>query len=96
VARPPSRRRPFAATLTVDFIGGPVGEGPCGMAYGGRTVESEHAVLVVVEERANQAGAACTMEGYPRQATVRLARPLEGRAVLEAVQGMPVPVTPAG
>ncbi|WP_189237230.1 hypothetical protein [Planomonospora parontospora] len=81
-------------TLTVDFIGGPVGEGPCGMTYGARAVESEHSVLVVVEGHANQAGAACTSEGYPRRATVRLARPLDGRAVLEAMQGMPVPVTP--
>lgn len=78
-------------TLTAEFIGGRT-TGPCGSGYSARAVESAHAVLVVIEEHPNAWGAVCTAEGYRRQVTVRLARPLAGRAVLEAVGGTPVPV----
>jgi hypothetical protein len=78
-------------TLTVEFIGGKT-TGPCGSDYTARAVESEHAALIVVEKHPHEWGAACTMEGYRRQATVQLSRPLDGRTVLEAMRGMPVPV----
>ncbi|GII81166.1 hypothetical protein Sru01_61480 [Sphaerisporangium rufum] len=66
--------------------------GPCGVDYTGRAVESEHAALIVVAGRPHDDGNLCTAEGYPRQVTLRLDRALGGRAVLEAVEGMPVPV----
>ncbi|MEV7802066.1 hypothetical protein AB0O28_03850 [Microbispora sp. NPDC088329] len=79
-------------TVTAEFIGGST-TGPCGVDYTGRAVESEHAVLIVVEGHPHEYGRLCTAGGYSRQVTLRLNRPLGGRAVLEAVGGMPVPVT---
>ncbi|MGC5016238.1 hypothetical protein ACLQ2R_36205 [Streptosporangium sp. DT93] len=82
-------------TLTAEFIGGRA-TGPCGSDYTARAVESEHAVLIVIEEHPHWRVRACTSEGHLRQATVRLSRPLDGRTVLEAMRGMPVTVEPAG
>lgn len=80
-------------TLTAEYTGGETA-GPCGADYTARVVESEHAVLIVVEKHPHTRwrGRVCTMEGYRRQVTVRLSHALNGRAVLEAVSGMPVPV----
>ncbi|MEU7884441.1 hypothetical protein AB0B54_02975 [Microbispora bryophytorum] len=78
-------------TLTAEFIGGKT-TGPCGSDYTARAVGSAHAALIVVEEHPHERGALCTLEGYRRQVTVRLSRPLGMRAVLEAMGGMPVPV----
>jgi hypothetical protein len=82
-------------TLTVEFVGG-VFKGPCGMDYTARAVESNHAALVVVEPHRLGSQEMCSAVGVGRTATVQLNRPLGGRAVLEAMSGMPVPVGPAG
>lgn len=81
-------------TLTVEFVGA-LSAGACGADYTARAVESEHAVLIVVEEHPHvHVGArACTAVGILNQVTVRLSRPLGERAVLEAERGMPVPST---
>ncbi|GAA4593560.1 hypothetical protein GCM10023194_58120 [Planotetraspora phitsanulokensis] len=77
-------------TLSAEFVGRK-STGGCGADYTARAVESEHAALILVEEHL-QAGEACTDVGYRRRVTVRLNRPLGGRAVLEAMTGTPVPV----
>ncbi|WP_328474128.1 hypothetical protein OHA21_14345 [Actinoplanes sp. NBC_00393] len=79
--------------LTVSFTGsvGPASE-PCGADYTGRAVESEFAVVVIVVARPHAAGEACRAIGAPRTATVTLDQPLGERAVLEVMQGLPVPV----
>jgi hypothetical protein len=80
--------------LTVSFIGarGP-GSQPCGADYDAEAVESETAVVVIIIEHNNPTPVACAAIGALRTATVRLAAPLGDRAVLEVVQGLPVPVT---
>jgi hypothetical protein len=78
--------------LTVSFTGaaGSAAE-PCGADYIGEAVEGANAVIVIVNIHSN--GGACPDIGYPRTTTVELAGPLGDRAVLEVVQGLPVPVT---
>lgn len=80
-------------TLTVSFTGAKEGDGPCAASYTARAVESGHAAAIIVDEHRNRPGAACTGEGYQRTATLVLSHPLGDRAVLEVVQGQPVPVT---
>lgn len=85
--------------LTVTFTGspGPASE-PCGADYAGSAVESATGVVVIVTETRYvdplpNGATGCTAIGAVRQTTVDLAAPLAGRAVLEVVQGQPVPVT---
>jgi hypothetical protein len=80
--------------LTVTFIGapGPASEG-CGADYTAEAVESSLAVVVIVIEHRNPLSGACSAVGAERTATVQLAVPLGERAVLEVVEGTPVPVT---
>jgi len=82
--------------LTVTFTGAPgTGDKPCGADYTGRAVESMRAVVVIVDERRHADDETCTAIGAVRTATVDLASPLGDRAVLEVMQGLPVPVTKA-
>jgi hypothetical protein len=80
--------------LTVTFTGflRPATE-PCGADYYAEAVESDRAVVVIVIEQAHAVGEICPMVGHPRSAGLNLAKPLGKRAVLEARQGIPVPVT---
>jgi hypothetical protein len=80
--------------LTVSFVGAPKpGSQPCGADYTAEAVESQTAVVVIVIEHRNATPGACTLMGAMRTATVQLASPLGDRAVLEVMQGLPVPVT---
>lgn len=83
-----------ARDLTVRFTGapGPASQ-PCGADYTARAVESANAVVVIVIEHPHPHDGACLLLGAARDATVELAAPLGERAVLEVVQGLPVPVT---
>jgi hypothetical protein len=75
-------------TLTAEFIGAQT-TGPCGADYTARAVESAHAALIVVEEHPHERGSSwdCLDVGYRRQVVVRLSRPMDQRAVLEAMRG---------
>ena len=68
---------------------------PCGMDYSAEAVEGANAVVVIVKSRPYAENQICTLVGYPRTAPVALARPLGERAVLEVMQGLPVPVKTA-
>lgn len=82
--------------LKVFFTGPPGGaDEPCGADYAAEAMESTTAVVVtVLEYRAADPpeGTACTSVGAPRTATAQLDRPLDGRTILDAVRGDPVPV----
>jgi hypothetical protein len=79
--------------LTVAFVGAPrPGDQACGEDYTAEAVESDLAVVVIVTRHPHEVIGACTAVGAPRTATVELAAPLGKRAVLEAQQGLPVPV----
>ena len=81
--------------LTVTFTGAPdPGDRPCGADYSAQAVESASAVVVIVIEHPHAPGETCTMVGASRTTTVDLAAPLGERAVLDVVQGIPVPVVP--
>ena len=74
--------------LTVSVQGGGCGRGPTGV----RTLESRHAVVVIVTETGSfDAGRPCPAMGTVGLFGVTLAGPLGGRAVLTAV-GAPVPL----
>jgi hypothetical protein len=80
--------------LTVAFTGAPKpGDQPCGEDYTAEAVESDLAVVVIVTRHPHVTVGACTSLGAQRTATLTLAAPLGGRAVLEVQQGSPVPVT---
>jgi hypothetical protein len=80
-------------TLTVSFTGakGPATE-PCGVDYYAEAVESEKAVVVIIISQPHAADEICTLVGFSRSEMVKLAKPLGTRAVLEAREGLPVPV----
>ncbi|XVU20744.1 hypothetical protein ACQPZJ_26100 [Actinoplanes sp. CA-054009] len=79
-------------TVTVTGLRGPASE-PCGADYSVRALESAHAVVVMVEERRHADDEICTMAGFTRTATVELAAPLGGRAILDVQLGAPVPLS---
>jgi len=80
--------------LTVSFIGAPDGaDKPCGADYTAEAVESELAVVVIVNEKRNPTPGACAAVGAIRTAKVTLEAVLGNRAVLEVQQGLPVAVT---
>ncbi|MFU8870416.1 hypothetical protein [Micromonospora sp. SL4-19] len=83
--------------LTVAFTGSPEpGSKPCGADYRAEAVESANAVVVIVIEKRHGFGESCADVGARRTATVDLAQPLGGRAVLDVQQGMPVALTVTG
>ena len=80
--------------LTVTFTGAPdSGDKPCGADYSGQAIESATAIVVIVTEHPNPSPVGCRLVGARRTASVALAAPLAGRAVLDISQGLPVSVT---
>jgi hypothetical protein len=89
-----ARLGPDGRRLTVSFTGSPrTAAEPCGIDYTGEAVESDTAVVVIVRAHPHAENETCEMIGAERTATVQLAAPLGERAVLEVMQGTPVPVT---
>lgn len=85
---------PDSRKLTVSFIGAPeTADKRCGADYTAEAVESDLALVVIIEVHANQAPGACQAIGAIRTARVSLAEPLGERVVLEVTQGLPVAVT---
>jgi len=78
-----------AGGLTATFSAGR----PCGEDYTGGAVESDLAVVFIVVTHRNPMPASCLGDGISRTARVALAQPLGGRAVVEVMQRLPVPVT---
>ncbi len=85
--------------LRVGLTGARAGaDTPCGEDYTAETVESDLAVVVIIdvvtyaELHPGQGEMACNLIGYFRTATVELAAPLGDRAVLEVREGLPVRV----
>jgi hypothetical protein len=62
--------------------------------YVAEAVESELAIVVIIDRKATQSSCA-RLVGASREMTVTLADPLGKRAVLEVRQGLPVPVNPS-
>lgn len=84
--------------LTVTFVASPDGaDKPCGADYTAEAVESELAVVVIVQEHPydgpRESGLACDLVGAIRTAKVTLEAPLGNRVVLDVQQGLPVSVT---
>jgi hypothetical protein len=79
--------------IQVSFVGAPDdGSKPCGADYTAEAVESDLAVVVIVEEHRNPTPGACTLVGAIRIVAFRLESRLGDRAVLEVLQGLPVSV----
>ena len=84
--------------LTVSFVGAPDGaDKPCGEDYTAEAVESDLAVVIIVEGHPYDGPApsnlGCRLVGALRTAKVTLEKPLGKRVVLEVQQGLPVSVT---
>jgi hypothetical protein len=85
---------PDGRSLTLGFVGGPDEPTPCGIAYTASAEESATAVVIVLHQRPQRkAGGevACSLAGYPRTVTVRLATAL-GARVLLTPYGVPMQV----
>ncbi len=81
------------SALVVRFVGAPdAADKPCGEDYTAEALESDLAAVVIVTSHPNGAAVACALVGAYRTATVRLAKPLGARTVLEYNEGRPVPV----
>ena len=88
---------PADRTLTVRFVGGPSGTGPCSDQYTLGTAESEEAVALLVNEKKSMSNAgssrvACTAKGVPRQLTLTLSERLGARVVVDAGNGSAIAV----
>jgi hypothetical protein len=73
--------------LTFGFAGSHAGTGPCDAEYRSGVAESLSAVAVSVQAIRGQVPAGsvmCDLVAYPRSVTVTLARPLNGRIVVDA------------
>ncbi|HTK44617.1 MAG TPA: hypothetical protein VL749_04640 [Patescibacteria group bacterium] len=84
--------------LTVSFIGASDGaDKACGADYTTEAVESDLAVVIIVEEHPSKIqlgpNVGCMRSGVLRTAVVKLDDVLGDRAVLEVKQGLPVSVT---
>jgi hypothetical protein len=83
--------------LTIQFVGGEPGNGPCAVNYTGRTDETALTVTVHITEHPSRATAppnvGCTLVGIGRTLTLSLHKPLSDRLVLAG--GSVVPVTTA-
>jgi hypothetical protein len=76
--------------LTVTYVGG------CGADYGVEAVESDLAIVVIVDEVPNTRNSGgCDLVGHTKTTVLTLADALGKRAVLEVRQGLPVPVNPS-
>jgi len=87
-----------AKKLTVSFTGAKAGaDQACGADYTAEAVESELAVVIIIEEHRSKVAlgpnVGCTLVGFIRTAVVKLHDALGDRAVLEIKQGLPVLVT---
>ncbi|MEU1684108.1 hypothetical protein [Micromonospora sp. NPDC005707] len=83
--------------MTVTFTGAPgFSSKACGADYSAIAVESDLAVVVIVIEYRHAKDEVCLAIGAPRNATLKLSRPLGERAVLEVTQGLPVELTITG
>lgn len=91
--------------LTVSFTGAAPGNGPCERDYDVEAIESDNAVVVVLEGRPRNLleqlhlqfdTELCLLIGYPRTATVTLDQPVRDRAVLDGRSGQPVDVAVEG
>jgi hypothetical protein len=85
---------PGGSRMVVSFTGarGPASE-PCGVDYSADVVESDKAVVIILLTQRHAFNEECTLEGTDRSATLNLARPLAGRAVLDLQQTQPIPVS---
>jgi hypothetical protein len=72
-------------TVSIRFVGGPSGDGPCSVSYTVDQLESAHAVAVIVREMRRRSGGNavnCTSIGYSREATIVLDAPLGNRPLV--------------
>ena len=93
-------------SVTISFIGGAAGIGPCGANYSARLLESTQAVVVVIDQQENQqtrptldtpsaasAVTGCDAVGHLRTVQVRTAKPLGGRPIIDGHTGRALPLT---
>ncbi len=91
-----ARLRRDGRTVTVTFVGGAPGTGPCTKDYAVDQLASRTAVAVSVRELPRpEVGASlqvCRTLGYPRQERIVLASPLGNRVLVDATTKGPVAV----
>jgi len=85
---------PDHRTLTVSFVGGQSGTGPCGVSYEVKLTESRTAVMVTrityrSNSYTNDPAVACPLIGFLRTASAVLKTPLGARVLVDD-QGYPI------
>ena len=80
-------------TITVGFVGGPVGTRGCDDTYQARVVQETAIVVVfVAETRVIPSGVLCLLPGYLDHLSVRLTKPIGSRVLVDGVSASAVPV----
>ena len=80
-------------TITIGFVGGIVGTTGCDDTYKARVVQEKAIVVVfVVETRVIPSGMLCSAVGYGDHLSVRLARPIGSRVLVDGASASAVPV----
>lgn len=84
--------------IRLTFVGGPAGHHPCDISYTTGSLADNHAVAFWITPhpvKTHGAGVICDAVGYSRTVVLRLAKPLGGRALVDAASGGQVPVSGA-
>ncbi len=80
-------------TITVGFVGGPVGTKGCDDTYQARVVQETAIVVVfVAETRVIPPDVLCALPGYGDHLSVKLTKPIGSRVLVDGVSASAVPV----
>jgi hypothetical protein len=80
-------------TITIGFVGGPVGTKGCDDTYQARVVQETAIVVVfVAETRVITPDVLCAIPGYLDHLSVRLSKPIGSRVLVDGVSASAVPV----
>jgi hypothetical protein len=79
--------------LTIWFIGGHAGHGPCDVNYTVQTFPGQRALAYIIHEHdAGPPNQICADVGYSRSVTAILSHPLGPRVLIDGGDGLPVPI----
>lgn len=84
--------------IRLTFVGGPAGHQPCDISYTAGSLADKHAVAFWITAhpvKTHGIGVACDAIGYNRTVLIHLAKPLGGRALVDAASAGQVPVSGA-
>jgi hypothetical protein len=79
-------------TITLGFVGGPIGTAACDDTYRARVVQEKAIIVVfVAETRAISSGEVCELPGYGDHLSVKLTTPIGSRILVDGVSASAIP-----